>query len=229
MLHGLLVGPSSCAWHTYSYSAPNQTNSHLYILVQKKKKPQWKLHLHFYFSVWELPSGMIYLREYFIPQDYFLSSLQRLQRWQLWCWLLRCTYTVHWHCTKMINRLFTWVSLLGTDSFTINLSCVQIIHMGDKNLHILLPILQVTCSSISLNKVELGMSCGYWDFVGFFGFLSPPSLFKEEKKEEYEMLKLWCQQPLWADCLWSVSVPLHVIPCSKEYSVVISGWCCSTS
>lgn len=79
------------------------------------------------------PKGMIYLRQYFIPQDYFLFSLQRLQRWQLWCWLLRCTYTVHWHCTKMINRLFTWATVSwGQISVSINLSCVQIIHMEIK-------------------------------------------------------------------------------------------------
>lgn len=127
------------------------------------------------------PKGMIYLRQYFIPQDYLLSSLQRLQRWQLWCWLLRCTYTVHWHCTKMISRLLTWVTVSwGHISVSIILSCVQVIHMEIKTFISCYQFFKSSAApSYWINYNWLGMSSGLLGvcvLVGFFGFLFPLSL-----------------------------------------------------
>lgn len=135
MLHGLLFGPPCCAWHTHSCSRPKPGKFTCEHASTKSEKSHSESFTCIFISVClKAPKGMIYLRQYFISQEYFLSSLQRLQRWQLWCWLLRFTYTMHWHCTKMINRLFTWAAVSwGQISVTINLSCVQIIPMAIKS------------------------------------------------------------------------------------------------
>lgn len=149
----------------------------------KSEKATVKASPAFLFQCLRAPQWNDLFERVFHSPALFSISLQRLQRWQLWCWLLRCIYTVHWHCTKMINRLFTWATVSwGQIQPLWALSCVQIIHMGDKNLHILLPILQVTYSSILLNKVEL---TGYelWLFGFWFLTFFLPSLFKGRKKK----------------------------------------------
>lgn len=187
--NGLLAGPSCCAWHTHPCSRPKQTNSHVFMQVQNRKKPEWKLQLHFYFTVSEGSQGDDLFET--VSHSPGLFSVLLAEAAEMTAVMLVTKMHLHRALTLYQNdQLASHLSnsLLGTHFSLYYPKLCSSHSYGDKNLHILLPILQVICSSILLNKIELtgyefwfiGVLCFGWVFFAFFS----ASLFKEEKRKK---------------------------------------------
>lgn len=168
MLPGLLVRSPCCTWYTPPCSRPKPGKFTCVHARTKSQKAPVKASPAFLFHcVWGLPRGWFIWDSTAFPG---LFSVLLAEAAEMTAVML--VTKMHWHCTKTINRLFTWATVAwGQISVTINLTCAQIMHLEIKSFVSCYQFFESLAPPFYWIKQNwLDMSCGYWGFAFWWGF-----------------------------------------------------------